>query len=530
MAGTDEPRPCPRRILFFLYHAGYLRHYVEAIRLLAQDGHAVHLAFTVLEKDSGDRTLAERLAAEHPTVTFGSAPRRARFDGWRPTALLVRAFTDLARYTDPRYAAAGALRERMAAKITRHAAAWADPLTRRLIARLVDLVAFRTGPRTGRLLVRVLAAAEGAIPPSRRITRWIRAYAADAVLVTPLVDYASTQVDYLKSARRLGIPTVACIASWDNLTNKGLLRFTPDRALVWNEAQRRELAEMHSVPAERAVVVGAAKFDPWFERRPSRTRQELAAAAGIRPDVPFLLYVCSSLFIAPDEVAFVERWLRALRASARPELRELGVVVRPHPQNAEQWRGVDLATFGNAVVWPHAGAQPDDEQSRADFFDSIHHSAAVIGVNTSAMIDAAIVGRNVLTLLDPAFTRTQGGTLHFAYLLRENGGFLEIAQTFEEHHRQLTDVLAGQNEPERVRAFVRAFVRPHGLDVPVAPLLAEALLEATALEPATRVRPGPVALAGLRATLSVVAVTALAADVAGAAARRVRGAVAPPRA
>ncbi len=101
----------PLRILFFLYHAGYLRHYAEPIRLLARDGHAIHLGFTLVEKDPGDTALVERLAAEFPQqLTFGPAPVRAYFDGWRRTSTLVRAFTDLARYMHPRYAAAPALR------------------------------------------------------------------------------------------------------------------------------------------------------------------------------------------------------------------------------------------------------------------------------------------------------------------------------------------------------------------------------------------------------------------------------------
>ena len=51
---------------------------------------------------------------------------------------------------------------------------------------------------------------------------------------------ASEQVDWIKAARACGIRTAACIASWDNLTNKGLLRIEPDLVVVWNEAQRRE--------------------------------------------------------------------------------------------------------------------------------------------------------------------------------------------------------------------------------------------------------------------------------------------------
>ena len=485
----------PLRLLFFLYHAGYLRHYAEPLRLLAREGHVVHLAFTTIEKDAGDRALAERLAAELPTVTFGEAPRRAYLDGWRRTSVLVRAFADLTRYVDPRYAGATALRARMAQKIRLQvASAKSDPLTGWLLTKLVDRLAGLSDAGTARRLLRLLAAAERAIPTSRRIDRYIRDFRPDAVLATPLVDFASVQVDYLKSAAALRIPTAVCVASWDNLTNKGLLRIVPDRVFVWNEFQRRELEELHGVPAERAVVTGAQKFDEWFARTPSRDAEALKTRAGIDPARPFVLYVCSSYFIAPEEVSFVRRWLEALRTSDEPELRGIGAIVRPHPQNGAQWRGVDLSPYGNAVVWPAGGAQPDAGDARADFFDSLAHSAAVVGVNTSAMIEAAIVGRNVLTVLDPQFAATQEGTLHFHYLLRENGGFLRIAASLDEHVPQLAEAVAGgEAEHERVRAFVRSFVRPHGLDVPAAPLVAAGFEELARSEPLPRPRRSPTA-------------------------------------
>lgn len=494
----------PRRFLFFLYHTGYLRHYAAPVRLLAEQGHVIHLAFTVIEKDSGDRRLAEDLAAEQPGVTFGRAPTRSYFDGWRRTSIVVRAFTDLARYANPRYREATALRARMAQKIKLQiATAKSDPFTGRFLSELVDRVATMSDAEGAERLLRRLAVAEAAIPTSGRIDRFIADFRPDAVLATPLVDFASNQVDYLKSAARAGIPTGVCVASWDNLTNKGLLRFLPDRVFIWNEHQRRELEEFHGVPGERAVVTGAQKFDEWFERRPSRSAEELEGELGLDASRPFLLYVCSSAFIAPDEVTFVRRWLEALRSSDDPLLREIGVCVRPHPQNAEQWRGVDLGSYGNVVVSPAAGAWPDAGRARADFFDVLTHAAAVVGINTSAMIESAIVGRNVLTILDPAFAGTQEGTLHFHYLLRENGGFLSIARSLDEHREQLATVLAsGPAEQDNVQEFIRTFVRPHGLDVPAAPLVAEGLLELACSTPEPRPAP-PASVHVLRLALLV---------------------------
>jgi hypothetical protein len=515
----------PLRILFFLYHAGYLRHYREPLRILAKRGHTIHLGFTVVEKEPGDAVLAEALADEFPgRVTYATAPTRPHLSGWRRTATIVRALTDLARYVDPRYAHAPALRRRMAKKIRMQVLSGrADPVSSYFLRRLVTWLAEQTDSSIRIRLLRVLRTAERAIPTSSDVDGFMRTWQPDVVLVTPLVEYASNQVDYVKSAQRLRIPTAACIASWDNLTNKGLLRVAPDRVLVWNAIQQRELEELHEIPADRAILTGGQKFDPWFDLTPSRTAEQHKQLVGLDPAKPYLLYVCSSRFIAPHEVPFVERLVASLRDSDEPELRELGVLVRPHPQNAAQWEDADIGA-ANVAVWPPTGAQPDFDDARAGFYDSIAHSVAVVGVNTSAMIDAAIVGKNVFTILDPAFAATQEGTLHFHYLLREQGGFLNVARTFDEHQAQLLHAMrGGAGESDRLRAFVESFVRPRGIDRPVAPIVADAVEEVAALEPQPADAHTPVAVQAARVALLVPTAIATLGLTAGLANERITG-------
>jgi hypothetical protein len=65
------------------------------------------------------------------------------------------------------------------------------------------------------------------------------------------------------------------------------------------------------------------------------------------------------------------------------------------------------------------------------------------------------------------------------------GGLLTTARSFDEHERQMAAVLGGTVAAllERQRGFVRAFVRPHGLDVPATAIMADAIerLPATSL-------------------------------------------------
>ena len=108
-------------------------------------------------------------------------------------------------------------------------------------------------------------------------------------------------------------------------------------------------------------------------------------------------------------------------------------------------------------------------------FDTVHHSAAVVGLNTSAQLEAGIVGRPVLTILAPEFEEGQQGTLHFSYLLKEHGGFVDVASDFDSHRRQLAGAVKGDYDPGAIRNFIEKFLRPHGIDRPATPRMVEAI-------------------------------------------------------
>jgi hypothetical protein len=452
--------------------------YAPLVAQLAQRGHEIELAFG--EEPSREQIANLEGVLSQGRVSYDLAPHRDRTDGWRTVGWLVRAEADLARYAHPRYDGAPRLRQRVTRKVLRRLekAPRLEPLGRALALRIARRLASTTDAELSARVIRAAGRLEDAIPTSRAIDRFVRERFPDVVLVTPVVKYGSDEVEYLKSARRLGIPAASCVASWDNLTNKGLLKFAPERVFVWNEIQRREAIELHGIPPERVVATGAQLFDKWFAQRPSRSREAFMETVGLDPARPYVAYVCSSPFVVnkpDDEVRFVVRLLEALRASGDERLRRLGVLVRRHPIGGE-WKHVDLGRFENAVVWPAKSVAPVTATALADFYDSLVHSSAVVGINTTAMIEAAIVGKSVLTVLEPEFA--QESTLHFHHLLEENGGFLHVASSLEEHLSQLARVLdVDGSDDEQRRRFVESFVRPHGLDRPATPILADAVEE-----------------------------------------------------
>lgn len=457
----DAGNAAPGRILFVMYHHRYVRQFEAVIRLLADSGHQIHLGVQVLdEHETAKRAakLAFRLGDEYDGITAAKAANRD--DRWLPLVRSLRSSIDYLRYLTPAYANAPKLRARQE---------WETP---RLVVRLARLPLLRSR-RGVALLSSVLRWLDRAIPRSAEIDGYLREQRPDLLLVTPLVS-EPTQADYVRSAAALGIRCGLAVASWDNLTNKGLIREMPERLYVWNEIQRREAAELHGVSPEHVVVTGAHTFDQWFGRQPSRGADEFRASCGLPAGRPFLLYLCSSRFVAKSEPPFVERWIRELRAHHDERLRESAVLVRPHPKSGHRWRKVDLSHLPGVVIWPPTGASTTTEEAKNDYFDSMHHCMGVVGLNTSGLIEATIVGRPVFTVLLPEFQWGQEGTLHFHYLKRENGGPLIAARTFADHFEQISRTLSEWRGDE-CEGFLRSFVRPHGLDRPATPILANAV-------------------------------------------------------
>lgn len=440
-------------------HFASFRNFESVVRDLAARGHQVHLMADEPESFGGDAFVG-RLAAEYPAISWGWAPPQAD-EPWFPFAQKVRYALDYVRFLDPRYASAEKLRLRNINRTPRIVRWCASGLGRLVVGH--------------RALLRTLTWLERAMPRSRAMQDRIEAESPDVVLLTALTFSRSSAVEQLKACRALGIPTAACILSWDHLSSKALLHMQPDRTLVWNAVQHEEAVTMHGLPAERVVVTGAQCYDQWFGRQPSRTREAFCRDIGLDPARPYVLYVCSAMSPVPDpiEPRFVASWVEAIRSSGDPALRSAGLLIRPHPERVKEWAGVSLDGLDDAVVH---GRLPIDASAKDDYFDSLYHSAAVVGLCTSAFLEAAIIGRPVLTLLLPPYRMHQDGMAHFRYLLEVGGGLLHTAPDVPAHLSQLSAALAqGGTRDERNVRFLKAFIRPEGLETAATPRFVDAV-------------------------------------------------------
>lgn len=494
------------RFVVALRHAGFARYLEGTIRGLCEEGHQV----VVLLGRQADTSKSPNRVASHFTerleglaaeldglsIRAGVEPRGSRRNDLGGA---LRSWLDCLRFFEPEFADAPKLRARGFSGLP---AALREPTE-----------AAAASPEFRASLAAMVRAVEESLPVPEPARALLAEERPDAVVVCPLIERRTPQVVYLRAARELGIPSAVCVASWDNLTHATLIHGEPDLVTVWNEAQREEAVSLHGIPRERVVPTGAPLYDDWFEQRPSTSREEFCDKVGLPADRPFVLYACSSGFIAPDEAEWIPEWVECVRDSGEPELSGLPVLVRPHPHKrllADASAAAALEEVPDLAIYPREGAISTSGAELAEHYDSIHHAAAVVGVNTSAMIESAIVGRGVHVLLTRRYRDGQEGMPHFDHLRTAGGGLIEARKKERAHAEGLTRAVRGEDRDlvaERSRAFLEEFVRPHGLDRPVTPIMVDRLIRLAetsvpSVEPAAG--PSPEALDDAIATLGEV--------------------------
>jgi FkbM family methyltransferase len=464
------------KILIVLKQKKNVETFAATIRALTDRGHSVALA---VQEHSDTRADQYRDAIDSPLFSLVRCPAH-RTDRWSDVAWLLRSLRDCVHYQQPGMRGATKLQARSVQKLREELRVVADNEA------VAQALRGLPPPQIGRL-EEVFALAERQLPVDPVYESFLREHSPDVLLISPLVHFGSAQADFVAGARAVGIPVGMLLYSWDNLSTKGCLHRLPDWMFVWNERQRTEARALHEFPEDRVIVTGAPRFDSFFELGPRLSREEFHTPLGLDPTTPTLLYVCSSLLVSAGELSFVCDWLAAIRGSSG-SLRDCNVIVRPHP---------DIELLGAAhpseeIHWPSVrGAKgfvsrpfedrraivlKTADRARQGLFECLYHSAAVVGLNTSAELEAAIVGRPVYTVIaGNEAADGQSSTLHFHYLLEEQGGCVRRASGLAQHVTQLQSELDRPRDSAEIRRFAGEFLRPHGIDRAVAPLLADAI-------------------------------------------------------
>ncbi len=224
------------------------------------------------------------------------------------------------------------------------------------------------------------------------------------VIVHPTVLEGLFVSDLIEYGRRLGIPTVFLMNSWDNPAIKAMMVGAPDRLIVWGEHSRQLAHSRLGVPLERTLSFGAAQFDVYREP-PRPAPDEYRARLGIPAGNRLLLYAGSSKGL--DETSHLAALEAAIESGT---LARCSVLYRPHPWRARAAGEEDFY----ARTWRHVVMAPDmaDYYKRARAGDNSIYLAdyrathatlsavdAVISPLSTILLEAALHGKPIAAYL-----------------------------------------------------------------------------------------------------------------------------------
>lgn len=198
-------------------------------------------------------------------------------------------------------------------------------------------------------------------------------------------------VPYLAAARRLDVPVVAYVASWDHTVGKGVISPHCARYVVQNAVMLDDLRRYHRIGHERVVVTGWPQTDVFDRLRPRAEYESHLRRHGLDPTRPLVLVMGNTPTNAPYEGRFVERLLRWWQASARDRFQ---ILVRPHPRDRD-WRERFAAAHGLEGVFLQEPSYTDLEELAT----LLQHADGVVANAGTILLDALVNDRPAVCVL-----------------------------------------------------------------------------------------------------------------------------------
>jgi hypothetical protein len=259
-------------------------------------------------------------------------------------------------------------------------------------------------------------------------------------------------VPFIVGARRIGVPIVGHVASWDHTVGKGIVSPHLRRYIVQNEVMRSDLVRYHGIDTARIVVTGWPQTDVFHRKRPREEYEQVVRRLGLEASRPVVLVMGNTPTNAPYEKRFVERLVRWWEDSGAAS--RFSLLFRPHPRDRE-WR----ERFAAAISREGVAVQEPSFTDLETLALLLEHGDCVVTNAGTILLDALVNDRPTVCVL-----YDEGGAPGESWALKNVSG---------EHYRQLMasdafyradrfeDVVAGierglaqpaELAPERARA------------------------------------------------------------------------------
>lgn len=322
------------------------------------------------------------------------------------------------------------------------------------------------GSRLFRKFLRIL---DSAVPIDRDVADIIRKHKPSLVLAPDIILASDRLV--LRAAKRVGVPTVGMVRSWDNLTAKGVIQVMPDWLISQTDVMKEEAIRFGDMDRKRIVVCGVSQFDEYW-KLPTKTREEFLHSLNIPTERRVIL--CAPFFGEYSQssgVMLVQELASAIDDGRLPK--DTHVLVRYRPEDLTVSDAPDTAHFNHpriTVTKPYSvpfktnRGKPDFEFTRSDvdlMVNSLRWSNVVITTISTLTVDAIALDKPVINIRfdvdqnTPARDRVELFSHFDHYRTIEQAGGVRLAHSFLELLEHLNMYLDSPSLDTEGRASVR---------------------------------------------------------------------------
>ena len=438
--------------MFALRSSAFFPYHESTVRWLCENGHSVHVALDPVWSKNADDAAIRRAATEIPNLTFGEMPTRR---GKRKfIKQFLRELLGIRSYLVRDDQDSFYLKRQERYTFSKFPRRISHYLRKSRIHRVMLRIPFAA---------QILRMPERWIPADSDVLQQVEGMDADVIVATPCDMRYGDDIEYVKAARQLGVPSVIPVLSWDNLTTKGAIAVPPDMLIAWNDGHAREASMHHRTPKESVLTGGSPFFDKWFDDSVGvQSRGIFCESVGLDPKRPYVLYLGSSVNISGDERWIIKELSDVFAADDR--LSKLQILARPHGANTAGWE--ELNNGSNLIYWHRDRVLPDTPEGFLAFKSALDHSICTLGVNTTALVDAIIFGKPTIGLGIGRYSETNAtNAVHYHHMV--NSGALVHVTSTGEVAELVERIQSGTDDSVSAReAFVSEWVRPNGLSLP----------------------------------------------------------------
>ena len=260
-------------------------------------------------------------------------------------------------------------------------------------------------------------------------------------------------VPFLVAARRLEVPVVAHVASWDHTVGKGVIAPFCDVYVVQNATMRDDLIRYHDIDHEQIVVTGWPQTDVYARQRPRADFDALIRSLDLDPALPLVAVMGNTPTNAPFEDRFVERVVRWWEAEGRGRMT---LLFRPHPRD-RAWE----ERFSAALSIPGVHVQEASFTDLDVLATILQHAGCVVANAGTILLEALVNDRPAVCVLydegaPPGESWAMKNVIGEHYRELARSGAFHRAERFEDVASGIERSLAAPGELREARGRVVA--------------------------------------------------------------------------